>query len=54
MYDKVKLWIDRAIIGEQHPNIANYLDNANTHTNHRTGEIWTFGSLEGLKVSIFT
>ena len=53
MYDKVKLWIDRAIIGEQHPNIANYLDNANTHTNHQTGEIWTFGSLEGLKVSIF-
>ena len=53
MYDKVKLWIDRAIIGEQYANIANYLDNANTHINHQTGEIKTFGSLEGLKVSIF-
>lgn len=53
MYDKVKLWIDRAIVGEQHPTIANYLDEANTQINHQTGEVKTFGSLEGLKVSIF-
>lgn len=49
MYDKVKLWIDRAIIGEQYANIANYLDNANTHINHQTGEIKTFGSLVTFK-----
>lgn len=53
MYDKVKFWIDRAIVGEQYPTIANYLDEANTQINHQTGEVKTFGSLEGLKVSIF-
>ncbi len=53
MYDKVKLWIDRAIAGEQFPTIADYLENASTQVNHQTGEFKTFGSLEGLKVSIF-
>ncbi len=53
MYDKVKLWIDRAMVGEQYPTIANYLEEANTQINHQTGEVKTFGSLEGLKVSIF-
>lgn len=53
MYDKVKLWIDRAIVGERYSDIANYLDEANTQINHQTGEVKTFGRLEGLKVSIF-
>lgn len=53
MYDKVKLWMDSAMVGEQYPTIANYLDVANTQINHQTGEVKTFGSLEGLKVSIF-
>ena len=53
MYDKVKLWIDRAIVGEQFPTIVNYLDDANTQINHQTGEVKTFGNLDGLKVSIF-
>lgn len=53
MYDKVKLWIDSAMVGEQYSTIANYLDEANTQVNHQTGEVKTFGSLEGLKVSIF-
>lgn len=53
MYDKVKIWIDRAIVGEQYPTIANYLDAAKQETDLQTGEVKTFGSLEGLKVSIF-
>jgi len=53
MYDKIKLWIDRAIVGEQYPTIVNYLDEANTQINHQTGEVKTFGCLQGLKVSIF-
>ena len=53
MYDKVKLWIDRAIVGEQFPTIANYLDSAKQETDLQTGEVKTFGNLEGLKVSIF-
>ena len=53
MYDKVKLWIDRAIVGEQYHTIANYLDSAKQQTDLKTGEVKTFGNLEGLKVSIF-
>lgn len=53
MYDKVKLWIDRDMVGEQYPTIANYLEEANTQINHQTGEVKTFGHLEGLKVSVF-
>ena len=52
MYDKVKLWIDRAIVGDQYPAIANYLDGAKQETDLQTGEVKTFGNLEGLKVSI--
>lgn len=40
------------MVGEQYSIIANYLDEANTQINHQTGEVKTFGSLEGLKVSI--
>lgn len=53
MYDKVKLWIDRAIVGEQYPTIANYLDSAKQETDLQTGEVKTFGNLECLKVSIY-
>lgn len=53
MYDKVKFWIDRAVVGETFPTIANYLDNANTQVNHQTGEVKTFGNIEGLKVSVY-
>ena len=54
MYDKVKLWIDRAVVGEQYPSIANYLDGAKQETDLQTGEVKTFGHLDGLKVSIYT
>lgn len=53
MYDKVKLWIDRCDVGEQYPNIAFYLDEAREQTDLKTGEVRTFGSLQGLKVSLY-
>ena len=53
MYDKVKIWIDRAIVGGQYPTIANYLDSAKEQTDLKTGEVRTFGSLDGLKVSVY-
>lgn len=53
MYDKVNIWIDRAIVGEHYPTIANYLDSAKDQTDRQTGETITFGSLEGLKVSVY-
>lgn len=52
MYDKIKLWIDGYIIGEQLNVLANYLDRAQQQTDLQTGETKTFGSLDGLKVSI--
>lgn len=53
MYDKVNIWIDRAIVGEQYPTIANYLDSAIDQIDRQTGEVRTYGSLEGLKVSVY-
>ena len=53
MYDKVKFWIDRCDIGEQYPNIASLLDEAKEQTDLNTGEVRTFGSLQGLKVSLY-
>ena len=53
MYDKVKLWIDRTIVGEQFPTIVNHLDSAKQETDIQTGEMRVYGKIEGLKVSIF-
>lgn len=50
MYDKVKLWAART---RATPDIGKFLDNAKDQIDHETGEVITFGSLEGLKVSIF-
>ena len=53
MYDKVKLWLDRCDVGEQYPNIAQYLDEAREQTDLKTGEVRTFGSLQSLKVNLY-
>ncbi len=53
MYDKIKFWIDRAIVGDNYPSIGCYLDNAKQETNLKTDEIRIYGNLEGLKVSIY-
>lgn len=53
MYDKVKLWIDRALVGEQYNTIANNLEDAKQETDLNTGEVKTYGSVEGLRVSVF-
>ncbi len=51
MYDKVKLWAART---RATPDVSKFLDRAKDQIDHDTGEICTFGSLEGLKVSIYT
>ena len=53
MYDKVKLWIDRAAAGVQCGTIADTLSGANTQIDHTTGEVKTFGYVGGLKVCAF-
>lgn len=53
MYDKVKLWLDRCDVKDAFPHITSYLDEAKEQTDLRTGEIRTYGSLQGLKVSLY-
>ena len=51
MYDKLKLFYPRT---GRTPDISNYLDMAMEQTDLKTGEVCTFGSLDGLKVSVYT
>lgn len=51
MYDKVKLWAMRT---RETPDVSQFLDKAKDQIDHETGEVCTFGSLDGLKVSIYT
>lgn len=53
MYDKVKIWLDRCEMGEAYPHLITYLDEAKEQTDLKTGETRTFGSLQGLKVSLY-
>lgn len=54
MYDKVKLWVDSSMVRGQPFTIENYLNSAKLETDLQTGEVKIFGSLEGMKVSVFT
>lgn len=51
MYDKIKLFYPKT---REIPDISKLLDKAKDQVDHETGEVCTFGSLEGLKVSIYT
>ncbi len=53
MYDKLRFWIDMAVVGGQAQTIANNLDRAHTHIDCQTGEENVYGSIMGLKVSIY-
>lgn len=53
MYDKLKLWIDRADIEGAISSIPYYLTKATEQTDRQTGETKVFGSLDGLKVSVY-
>lgn len=53
MYDKLKLWIDRTDIEGAFSSIPNYLTKATEQTDMQTGETKVYGSLEGLKVSVY-
>ena len=53
MSDKVKLWVDRCDLGDAYPHLTTYLDEAKEQTDLRTGEVRTFGSLQGLRVTLY-
>lgn len=51
MYDSLNIWNNRAEAGNLTAS-ALYLSNAKETCNKETGEIWTYGNLENLKVSV--
>lgn len=56
MYDKVKLWVDRTIVGDNYPTIASYINSGiQRETELDTGELRTYiyGNLETMKVSMY-
>ncbi|MDR0421389.1 MAG: hypothetical protein LBH72_00050 [Proteiniphilum sp.] len=52
MYDSANLWINRVEAGNGFEASTNFLSNAKETVNRNTGEIWTVGSLDNLKVTV--
>ena len=52
MYDKVKFFVDRSIIGNQYTNITNHLEKAKVETDQTTGETRTKGTMNGLSIGV--
>lgn len=53
MYDKVSFWFDRADMAEAYHAVPDLLTRAKEQVDRATGEMQVFGSLDGLKVSIY-
>ena len=53
MYDKVKFFVDRSIIGSQYTNITNHLEKDKVETDQTTGETRTKGTMNGLSIGVF-
>ena len=53
MYDKVKFFVDRSIIGSQYTNITSHLERAKVETDQTTGETRTRGTMNGLSIGVF-
>ena len=51
MYDKIVIWKSR--IGDEYPHLVTLLEDAKEQTDLETGEIKTYGSLQGMKVGIY-
>ena len=52
MYDKVKFFVDRSIIGSQYTNITSHLEKAKVETDQTTGETRTKGTMNGLSIGV--
>ena len=52
MYDKVKFFVDRSIIGSLYTNITNHLEKAKVETDQTTGETRTKGTMNGLSIGV--
>lgn len=52
MYDKVTIWKDGRV-REEYPHLVTLLEDAKEQTDLETGEIKTYGSLQGMRVGIY-
>lgn len=52
MYDKVTIWKDGRV-REEYPHLVTLLSDAKEQTDLQTGEIKTYGSLQGMRVGIY-
>ena len=53
MYDKVSLWLNSVMGNERQEAVARHLNDAVTQIDNQSGEVKTFGTLDGLKVSVY-
>lgn len=53
MYDKIKLWMDDCKAWSESSRLVNLLSDAKEQTDLHTGEIKTFGNINGLRVGIY-
>ena len=51
MYDKIVIWKSR--MGAEYPHLVTLLEDAKEQTDLETGEIKTYGSLQGMRVGIY-
>ena len=51
MYDKIVIWKSR--MGDEYPHLVTLLEDAKEQTDLETGEIKTYGSLQGMRVGIY-
>lgn len=54
MYDKLKIWVDKGIVGEQITTISGCLADVRSVTDHQTGEMREYGKLDSLSVSVYS
>lgn len=54
MYDKLKIWVDRGIVGNQISAIPNCLADVRSITDYQTGEVREYGNLDSLSVSVYS
>ena len=51
MYDKIVIWKSR--MGDEYPHLVTLLEDAKEQTDLETGEIKTYGTLQGMRVGIY-
>ena len=51
MYDKIVIWKSR--MGDEYPHLLTLLEDAKEQTDLQTGEVKTYGTLQGMRVGVY-